>query len=111
MCINNVKLVILLVIPNETATIHVDVFGSTGSNKTLPPMYVALIVVMGIMVVIFSVVLFAMKRRLDAKSRNMQSATYDNTAPLEEVYDFVNENLVCITLYIVFPEIIEKNIA
>ena len=91
---------LFLVIPNETATM--DDFGSTGSNQVLSPMFMISIAVIGALVAIFAVVIIAMKRKLDDKSRNMQYATYQEQARTEELYDFVNENMVCTPLRSIF---------
>ena len=81
-----------LVTPNESLTI--DELGSPEPKEGLSPMLVALIAVVGALVAIFVVVILVMKKKLDDKSRDARYATYVKTARQEEVYDFVDENMV-----------------
>ena len=80
------------VIPNRTTTI--DDVVSSGPKDTL----IALIVIIGVLMALFVVVIFAVRRGL-LKSQYMRFSSYNDTAEAEEIYDTVNENTVCIPLY------------
>ena len=54
----------------------------------------------GALVVVFAVVIIIMKKRSDDKFQNMRHVTHDKTTRSEEVYDFVDENMVSVQCFL-----------
>ena len=81
-----------LVNPNETST-NDDNDGST-PTEDLSRIVIALVAVITALVTIFAVTIITMKKRMDIKSRNLQSSTNDTTENPEAGYEFLNERMV-----------------
>ena len=93
------------VIPNETKTI--ESFGPNRSKDGLSPIVVALIVMLAVLVVIFTITLAIIKKRLKMRSQEMGSARYRVTTRQNEDYDFVNESTVREDKYLSFKVCIQ----